>query len=56
MRGIGKIVGPVGLIFLLAGLLYMGYDAVKALVPLAIGGLLLAVGLFDAFRWDDRGR
>ena len=53
MKGLGKVVGPVGLLFLVTGLLYMGFDVIKALVPIGIGGLMLTVGLFDAFRWAE---
>ncbi len=54
MRGIGKIVGPIGIVFLVTGLMLFGYDIFKALPPLGIGGLLLGVALFDAFRWDGK--
>jgi hypothetical protein len=54
MRGIGKVVGPIGLLFLGGGLFMMGYDIFKALPPLAVGGLLLGITLFDAFRWDQQ--
>ena len=52
MRGIGKVVGPVGLLFAVTGLMYMGYDMIKALVPLLLGVGLVKVSLLDAFRWD----
>ena len=52
MRGISKVVGPIGLLFLGGGLFMMGYDIMKALPPLAVGGLLLGITLFDVFRWD----
>lgn len=54
MRGIGKIVGPIGVVFLVTGLALFGYDIFKAVPPLGIGGLLLGVALLDAFRWDGK--
>jgi hypothetical protein len=54
MKSISKVVVPVGLLIVVSGLFYMGYDAVKAAAILGAGGIVLAVGLFDAFRWDGR--
>jgi len=53
MRGIANITGPVGALFLIAGITLLGYNAIQALVPLAIGAILLGAFFFDTFRWDE---
>ncbi len=52
MKSLSKAVVPLGILIVLSGLFWMGYDAWQAAGVLAVGGLVLAVGLFDAFRWD----
>jgi hypothetical protein len=52
VKGISKAIIPIGLAIVLSGLFYMGYDAIKAAAILGVGGIVLAVGLFDVFRWD----
>jgi hypothetical protein len=52
VKSISKVVIPVGLVIVVSGVLYMGYDAIKAFAILGVGGIVLAVGLLDAFRWD----
>ncbi len=52
MRGMAKIVGPLGLVIFLSGVTYMGWNWVMSLLPIAVGALLVAVALFERFRWD----
>ena len=53
MRGLAKIAGPVGALFVVGGICMLGYDAIKAAVPLGIGALMLGAFFFDTFRWDE---
>ncbi|HVP39850.1 MAG TPA: hypothetical protein VMS93_11780 [Candidatus Saccharimonadales bacterium] len=54
MKSMGKVVVPVGGLLVLGGLFGMGYDALWATGILLLGGLVVAAGLVDVFRWDRR--